>query len=306
MLYIIHENDEWLPPFRETFRDAGLAVTEWHMARYLPDLSEEPPQGIFYVRMSASAHTRGHRGGPELTSGVLCWLERHGRRVINGSQALDLELSKLRQYEALQRHDLRVPQPAAARDPEQLLHLAQAMPGSFITKHNRSGMGLGVQWFEDLAAFEARLKGGETDPPIDGVTLIQQYIDSPDPLIIRCEFIGGSLVYAVRVDTSQGFQLCPADVCAVEDQPVSEATGQRPLFEIIPTYSDPILGQYEAFLSAHSIDVAGIEFITDHSGRKWTYDVNVNTNYNSEAEERAGVDARAHLARFLQRELACC
>ncbi|GIS90688.1 MAG: hypothetical protein CM1200mP20_07290 [Pseudomonadota bacterium] len=34
--------------------------------------------------------------------------------------------------------------------------------------------------------------------------------------------------------------------------------------------------------------------------------MNVNTNYNSEAEERAGVDERAHLARFLQRELACC
>ena len=306
MLYIIHENNEWLAPFREAFRDAGLAVSEWHMARYLPDLSGEPPHGVFYVRMSASAHTRGHRGVPELTSGVLCWLERYGRRAINGSAALDLELSKLRQYQALLHHNLRVPLTGAARDPSQLLRLARAMPGPFITKHNRAGMGLGVKMFEDFDTFEAQQDGMDTDEPVDGVTLIQQYIDSPDPFITRCEFIGGSFVYAVRVDTSQGFQLCPADACTVEDRLEPAGSDQRPLFEIIPAYSDPILGEYEAFLSAQSIDVAGIEFITDHSGQKWTYDVNVNTNYNSEAEDRAGVDARACLARFLQRELAHC
>ena len=60
----------------------GLPFAEWHMASFLPDLTAEPPRGIFYVRMSASAHTRGHSGVPELTAGVLCWLERHGRRVI--------------------------------------------------------------------------------------------------------------------------------------------------------------------------------------------------------------------------------
>ena len=124
MLYILHENDQWLEPFRETFTEMGLPFTEWHMASFLPDPAVEPPQGIFYVRMSASAHTRGHSGVPELTAGVLCWLERHGRRVINGSAALDLELSKVRQYQALMAHELPVPLTYAARSPEQLLGLA--------------------------------------------------------------------------------------------------------------------------------------------------------------------------------------
>ncbi|GIS90689.1 MAG: hypothetical protein CM1200mP20_07300 [Pseudomonadota bacterium] len=141
-------------------------------------------------------------------------MKRHGRRVINGSQALDLELSKLRQYEALQRHDLRVPADGCrTRSGNSCCIWPMQCPGRLSPSTNRSGMGLGVEWFEDLAAFEARLKGGETDPPIDGVTLIQQYIDTPDPFIIRCEFIGGSLVYAVRVDTSRGFQLSPAIMC---------------------------------------------------------------------------------------------
>ena len=33
-----------------------------------------PPQGVFYNRMSASSHTRGHRFAPEFTAVVLnCW-----------------------------------------------------------------------------------------------------------------------------------------------------------------------------------------------------------------------------------------
>jgi len=77
-------------------------------------------------------------------------------------------------------------------------------------------------------------------------------------------------------------------------------------FEIITDYVDPIIPRYEKFLHEHQIDIAGVEFITDHAGCKWTYDVNVNTNYNAEAELRAGVNARVRLAQYLKKELARC
>jgi hypothetical protein len=32
---------------------------------------------------------------------VLAWLKRHGRTVVNGERALQLEISKIAQYEAL-------------------------------------------------------------------------------------------------------------------------------------------------------------------------------------------------------------
>ena len=79
-IYIIHENDDWMPPFREAFQSEGLPFEEWHMARVSLDLEDTPPEGVFYSRMSASAHTRGHRSIPEYTAGVLCWLEHHGQR----------------------------------------------------------------------------------------------------------------------------------------------------------------------------------------------------------------------------------
>ena len=34
-------------------------------------------------------------------------------------------------------------------------------------------------------------------------------------MITRAEFVGGRFLYAVEVDTSSGFELCPADACTV-------------------------------------------------------------------------------------------
>ena len=45
---------------------------------------------------------------------------------------------------------------------------------------------------------------------------MQRYIRAPEPFITRVEFVGGRFLYAVRVDTSQGFELCPADQCLAE------------------------------------------------------------------------------------------
>jgi hypothetical protein len=111
-------------------------------------------------------------------------------------------------------------------------------------------------------------------------------------------------MYAVRVDTSEGFELCPADACQIGDLfcPVGE-TSTRPKFEIIDGFSDPILEKYEQFLRANDIHIAGIEFIRDQNGTIFTYDVNTNTNYNSEAEARAGKFGMLEVAKFLGEEL---
>ena len=45
-IYIIHENDDWMPPFREAFQSEGLPFEEWHMARVSLDLEDTPPEGV--------------------------------------------------------------------------------------------------------------------------------------------------------------------------------------------------------------------------------------------------------------------
>jgi hypothetical protein len=142
---------------------------------------------------------------------------------------------------------------------------------------------------------------------------VQEYIAAPQPFITRVEFVGGRFLYAVRVDTSLGFELCPADVCQVGDAfcPVGESAAvaspanatAAPRFSIVDNFSHPIVERYRRFIADNGIGIAGIEFITDREGELWTYDVNTNTNYNPDAEKAAGKSGMRAIARYLGDEL---
>jgi hypothetical protein len=138
---------------------------------------------------------------------------------------------------------------------------------------------------------------------VDGITLVQRYIRAPEPFITRVEFVGGRFFYAVRVDTSQGFELCPADACQVDATACpAEAPGDK--FQILSEFDHPLIPRWGAVLAANGIDVAGVEFIVDEAGQPFTYDINTNTNYNSEAEAKDGRRGMGETARYLGRLLA--
>jgi hypothetical protein len=302
-IYVIHENNEWVVPLRKELEALSLPYEEWHLDKGVLDLTSIPPEGVFYNRMSASSHTRDHRFAAEYTAGVLAWLEAHGRRVVNNSRALQLEVSKVAQYLSLNAHGILTPKTITAVGKKEIIKAAESFEGTFITKHNRGGKGLGVQKFENVEALKKYVFGPDFDEPVDGITLIQQYIEAPAPFIVRCEFIGGKYYYAVQVNTSEGFQLCPADACQVGDAfcPVGESTDSK--FTVLEGFEHPIFEKYEKFLAANGIEIAGIEFITSRKGEIYTYDVNTNTNYNSDAESKAGVSGMGAIARFLGDEL---
>ena len=73
---------------------------------------------------------------------------------------------------------------------------------------------------------------------------------------------------------------------------------------MIEGFTHPLIPKWEAFLAANGIGVAGIEFAADDQGRAWTYDVNTNTNYNPDAEAKAGVSGMGAIARHLNTLLA--
>lgn len=317
VVHVIHENPLWLPPLADAFDAAGVPWQELDLSSGTFDLASVPPEGVFYNRMSASSHTRGHRYAAELTAAVLAWLSRHGRRVVNGPAALDLEISKVRQYAALEAAGLTVPRTVMVQDDHAALLAAahRYFAGQpVILKPNRGGKGLGVRLFADVDALARQLDSlPQDEAPVDGIWLLQEYVRAPRPVITRAEFVGGRFVYAVEVDTTAGFELCPAEVCAVGDAacPVGETVvAEAPRFRILPDGIDAGLrAKLEAFLSQAGIDVAGIEFIQDEAGRTLVYDVNTNTNYNAGAEEAAGVAGTPRsgpgaLARFLGAELA--
>jgi hypothetical protein len=310
-IHVLHENAAWLPPLAQAFDQRRLPWTEWFLDAGTFDLAAPPPPGVFYNRMSASSHTRDHRFSAELTAAILAWLTRWDRRVVNGPGALDLEISKARQYAALERHGVATPRTVLVAGRE---HVAAAAQRHFvdqpvILKPNRGGKGLGVQLFSSTDSLAAHVAGDDYEAPVDGLHLLQEYVRAPRPFITRAEFVGGRFLYAVEVDTSDGFELCPADACAIGDAncPISEAP-QREKFTIINGIPDALRIRLERFLAASGVEVAGIEFITDIEGRTLVYDVNTNTNYNPDAEARARRTGTARsgpgaIAEFLGGEL---
>lgn len=303
-IFVLHENNEWTDHLKHRLDQLDLPYELWHLDEGVIDLSSEPPQGVFYNRISASSHTRNHRFAPEFAEAVLAWLERHGRTVINGTRALRLEVSKANQYMALNQAGIATPKTLVAVGKKQIIEAAKTLGmSSFITKHNRAGKGQGVQLFHSIDVLQDYIDGPHFDPPVDGITLIQQYIQAPEPFIIRHEFIGSKFLYGVKVDTSEGFELCPADACSIEDmfcptdQQLSETKAK---FEILEDYQPDFIPKYEHFLATNNIQVAGIEAIQDADGNSYAYDVNTNTNYNSDAEKQANKFAMLELAQYLQ------
>ncbi|MEO0438664.1 MAG: alpha-L-glutamate ligase [Pseudomonadota bacterium] len=301
-VFVIHENPEWSQPLFERLEALSVPFEDWFLDEGVLDLSEVPPEGVFYNRMSASSHTRDHRFAPEYAAAVISWLEQHDRRVLNPGRALQLEVSKVAQYAALESQGIKTPKTIAVVGKQELLQAAERLDAPFITKHNRAGKGLGVRLFESTEELRTYVESPSFEEPIDGITLLQQYIAAPEPFITRCEFVGQEFMYAVRVDTSDGFLLCPADECQDEDATVCPATSAAK-FEILENFTSPLIEAYKKVLSANNIHIAGIEFIADKTGVAYTYDINTNTNYNPRAEAQAGRSGMGEIAKLLQQEL---
>jgi D-alanine-D-alanine ligase-like ATP-grasp enzyme len=293
-VHVLHENPEWMPPFAAAFAAEGVDWDETLATGGSLDLTVEPPAGLWWSRMSASAHTRGHTASAEHARALLDLLEAHGRRVVNGRAVLDLELSKVRQLALLRAAGIAVPRTLAVvgGGADDVLAAAAAIGPPLVVKPNRGGKGLGVTRFDSVDELAASMP--VLEEPVDGVLLVQEYVEPSRPRITRAEIVGGEMVYSITADTERGgFQLCPADACAVDGTPASLfALRTEPL-------PDGLADAYESFARWHGLEVAGFEFIETADGRAITYDVNTNTNYNPDVEAVAPRSAARAVARYL-------
>ena len=131
---------------------------------------------------------------------------------------------------------------------------------------------------------------------------MQEYIESDPKVITRIEFVKGKFLYAVQVDASDGFELCPADKCNIEEKFCpTNPDGNK--FMILKNYKNTEIKKYEDLLKSNGIEIAGIEYIKGKDGVHYTYDINTNTNYNSIAERKSNLKGMDSIATFLYNEL---
>ena len=306
-VHVLHENPDWFTPIGAALDAAAVPYEQWLIGDGMLDLDELPPGGVFWSRLSASSHTRDHPYAKDHARGVLGWLEAHQRRVVNGRRALELEVSKVAQLTALRAAGFDVPRTLAVAGTTDLPAAARKLPVPFISKHNQGGKGLGVRLFASHDEFSAYTESPDYQAPVDGITLLQEYLPAAQPFITRVEIVGGAYVYAITADTARGgFELCPADACAVDAAPPGASQPDAPpgLFALREGFDHPIIGRYLNFARTHGVEIAGFEFIETADGRMVTYDVNTTTNYNADIEAATPRPALPAVAAFLGRLLA--
>jgi len=320
MLVIMYENDEWLSPLTEALdrhglnyktcfiHSAALSFKDLIPSSLTKDekvikIGDENESLVFVSRCSASAFLRNHIASYQHFRLLLNYLQENSFKVVNGIQGMEMEVSKSLQYMRMKRFGIAVPEYriiiGSQRD--DFLEAAQELGFPLIIKPNCGGKGFGVSLFKNEQELLGWLKGSldeyvKKDSIVDGIIIMQRYIQSPLPRITRVEILNGQLLYAMHVSTQSGFELCPADACAT---PLSNGVlQQRFTVRNDLTIDHELIQKYKRLMGGYQIDVAGFEFIEDQNGHCFTYDINVSTNYSTKIQNELGKNCYDDLVNY--------
>jgi hypothetical protein len=144
----------------------------------------------------------------------------------------------------------------------------------------------------------------------DNLLLLQEYLPG-DPArgIVRMEFLGGDLLYGMRVVSHGAFNLCPSEAC----NPEGGGTGQCELpasapvqpveFYPYPEIPAEAVETGRRLVAAGGLDVGGIEYL-ESNGRRIFYDINANSNLRKPVARAFGFDPFDRVAEWLQAQIA--
>lgn len=306
---ILYEHPEWFRPLFLELDRRGLPYQQIHAQEHRFDPSARTsPYDLVVNRVSPSSYLRGHGQAILHAFQYLAHLEELGVPVVNGTRAYGLELSKARQLSLLAKLGLPHPRSRVVNDASQIEPAAAELDYPLIVKPNIGGSGALMRRFDAAAELRAAIAGGELDGVfgLDQTALVQEYHPQRGGSIVRVECLDDKFLYAIRIhnDPSQGFNLCPADICQVDADncPIDVArTGRK--IEVAEPPSWVVDGVLEVF-RAGGIDVGGVEYLeSERDGEIYLYDVNALSNFVTDAPSLVGFDPFARFVDFLERRL---
>jgi len=312
---IYYEHPDW---FRALFAELDQSSIPYvpidaSCHRYDP-AAKESEYSVFFNRMSASAYTRGHGNAIFYTRNYLAHLERTGTRVINGRDSFAIETSKSLQLTLLESLGLPFPSTRVINCAAEAPSAARHLQFPVVVKPNIGGRGAGIVRYDSLEALASSAEKGLIDLGIDNTALVQEFIPSRGGHITRVETLGGKYLYAIKVFTEgENFNLCPAEICQVEDQ--IKMAKEMCLVDApksglkIEAYTPPseVIEATERIAAAAHLDMGGIEYIVDdRDGALMYYDINALSNFVADAPRILGFDPHARLVDYLVEEADKC
>ena len=144
----------------------------------------------------------------------------------------------------------------------------------------------------------------------DNLFLLQEYLPhDPEQGIVRLEFLGGELLYAMRVKTHGRFNLCPSPVCNPEEgdgrvRGAGDSGGAaRRVLSRSPRCRERPSRRRRGSSRAARLDVGGIEYLETPDGRRVFYDINANSNLRPSVAAAFGFDPFERVVDYLIQEL---
>ena len=308
-LIVLHEHPEWQTPLFRALERRGIAFEPFDLKRAAFSNTDPVRARLYFNQASPSAYVRGNTRAVPLALAYMRTLERRGARVLNGADVFALELSKSAQATLLQTLGVDTPWSITFNDVSALRPFEDDIRWPAILKPDQGGSGARIHLVESLAHLEQILT---SDPNIwlpENLLLLQEYLPhDPEHGIIRLEFLGGELLYAMRVKTHGRFNLCPSPVCNPDSgSGICEVPEQAPAapveFYPYPEVPAAAVATARRIVNAARLDVGGIEYLDTPDGRRVFYDINANSNLRPSVAAAFGFDPFDRVVTFLAREL---
>lgn len=318
---IYYEHPEWFRPLFAALERRGIPYKKIDATRHYFDPSEllSDSSTVFFNRMSASAYLRGNANAVLYTRGFLASLENKGVRVINGRDAYEIELSKVLQLSLFASLGISFPKTRIVNSPASISEAAKDLAFPVVVKPNIGGRGAGIIKFDTLESLTAAAHQGLIDFGLDSTALVQEFVPKKGGHINRIETLGGKFLYAIRIfPQGENFNLCPAEICRIEDQKQSDvsAVGEMCLADApaaagmrIEAFepTDDIVKTVERIVKNANVEVGGVEYLVDErNGEPLFYDINALSNFVADAVNLVGFDPHERLVDFLEQEMKKC
>lgn len=307
---VLFEHPEWQKPLFAALERKGVSFSALDLKRAAFEPGEAPAARLVFNQASPSAYVRGNARAVPFALAFLKALEHEGVPVVNGSRAFALELSKTAQAAMIRRLGLRTPRSISFNDVDALQARLKSSSWTWpsLLKPEQGGSGARIEKVSSIEEVRAILDARPELWMPDGVFLLQEYVESDvERGIVRLEYLGGELLYAMRVVAHGRFNLCPSEVCnptdggeGVCDVPAAVAAPPVEFYAYPEVPREAVLAG-RRIAEAAGIDIGGIEYLETREGERVFYDVNANSNLRPAIARDFGFDPFERVVDYLAR-----
>jgi glutathione synthase/RimK-type ligase-like ATP-grasp enzyme len=310
-LVVLHEHPEWQKPLFAALERRGVRFEPFDVTRAAFSNVDLPRARLYFNQASPSAYLRGNTRAVPLALAYMRTLEQLGARVLNGADVFSMELSKSVQATLLRTLDIDTPQSITFNEASALRAFEHQIRWPAVLKPDQGGSGARIQVVESVQEVEDIFRRDPSNWLPDNLFLLQEYLPhDPEQGIVRLEFLGGELLYAMRVKTHGRFNLCPSPVCNPDDgDGICELPAHQPVeappveFYPYPEVPREAVETAKRIVRATRLDVGGIEYLETPDGRRVFYDINANSNLRPAVAEAFGFDPFERVVDYLQAQL---